>query len=68
MNNKIEEILKELNCIVYKYDKDNNLIFMDGNFSNNEHFIYKELIYITQGLRNKNIKYEIDMDNNIILS
>lgn len=33
MNNKIEEILKELNCIVYKYDKDNNLIFMDAYFS-----------------------------------
>ena len=30
MNNKIEEILKELNCIVYKYDKDNNLILWMG--------------------------------------
>jgi hypothetical protein len=68
MNNKIEEILKELNCIVYRYDKENNLIFIDGNFSNNEHFIYKELIYITHSLRNQDIKYEIDIDNNIILA
>ena len=67
MNNKIEEILKELNCIVYKYDKDNNLIFMDGNFSNNEHFIYKELIYITQGLRKKNNKYKIKKDKKKVL-
>ncbi len=68
MNNEIEEILKELNCIVYKYDKDNNLISIDGKFSNSEHVIYKVLIHITQGLRNKNIKYEIDIDSNIVLS
>ena len=67
MNEKIVELIKELNCIVYEYDM-NNLIYRNSSFINNEILMYKELITITSRLELLEIKFNIDEYNNILLS
>ena len=66
MNKEIEKILEELNCITYKYDKDNSVL-TNYFISNDVHVMYKELVIITSELESLNIKFEIDIDNNILL-
>lgn len=67
MDEKIEQLLEELSCIAYKYDK-TNLIYKTTSFSGDEHLMYKELVLITSKLNSLNINYKIDLNNNILLS
>lgn len=65
MSNQINKILEELSCLVYKYDKDNFIIYNNSSSTNS---VIKELIKITFMLDTLNIKFEIDKDYNILLS
>lgn len=66
MNKEIEKLLEELNCVIYKYERD-NCVCRNSSFSSNGHMVYRELIEITSKLNSLNIRFEIDEDNNIFI-
>ena len=66
MNEKIEELIEELNCVIYKYEGD-DCMYKISSFSSNEHMVYKELLELTSKLNSLNIKFKIDEDNNIFI-
>lgn len=67
MDEEIEQLLEELSCIAYTYDR-TNLIHKVTSFSGDNHLMYKELILITSKLDSLNINYKIDINSNILLS
>lgn len=66
MNEKIEKLIEELNCVIYKYERD-NCVCRNSSFSSNEYMVYRELIAITTKLNSLNIEFKIDEDNNIFI-
>ena len=66
MNNEIEKLIEELNCVIYKYERD-NCVCRNSSFSSNEYMVYRELIEITSKLNSLNIRFKIDEDNNIFI-
>ena len=66
MNKEIEKLIEELNCVIYKYERD-NCVCRNSSFSSNGHMVYRELIEITSKLNSLNIRFEIDEDNNIFI-
>lgn len=66
MNKEIEKLIEELNCVIYKYERD-NCVCRNSSFSSNGHMLYRELIEITSKLNSLNIKFKIDEDNNIFI-
>lgn len=66
MNKEIEKLIEELNCVIYKYERD-NCVCRNSSFSSNGHMLYRELIEITSKLNSLNIRFKIDEDNNIFI-
>lgn len=64
-NKNLDEILKELNCLVYTINIENNSICIDKTGMHNQHLMYKEMVDITSTLNDFKIKFEIDLNNNI---
>lgn len=61
----MEKIINSLDLEYYKYDKKNNILFYEGNFSSN--FTESEFFKITYHLCSKNIDYKVLGDKSIQL-
>lgn len=67
VNEIVEKILNDLNCVIYNYNHYEKLIYIKEEYLNCEHLIIKSLIEITSILKDFNINYEIDCNLNIKL-
>ena len=63
---QINQILSDLKCYIFKFNEATNTIEQD-NISSSIH-ITKELINIVYQLKILNISYQVDEDENIILT
>ena len=66
-NTLINQMLLNLNCRVYTYNQENNLI-EKSNSSGSSAYGLSELINIIDELKTLNISHKVDGDENIVIS
>jgi len=66
INEQINQILLDLNCIAYAYNKENNSI-EKTHYSGGSTYGLSELINIVNELNNNSIKYRVDKLQNILI-